>query len=76
MASDGAVGVESPAKRGETLQRDSDLMVEMGGIEPPSTAVILRLLRVQLVRAFYSALTFATSIQVNRPSLSKSPAQP
>ncbi len=36
-------------------------MVEMGGIEPPSTAVILRLLRAYLVKAFYSALTFATS---------------
>ena len=36
--------------------------VEMGGIEPPSIAEDLRLLRAQLVRAFYSAPTFATSI--------------
>jgi hypothetical protein len=36
--------------------------VEMGGIEPPSIAVIPRLLRAQLVSAFYSAPTFATSI--------------
>jgi len=34
----------------------------MGGIEPPSIAVIPRLLRAQLVNAFYSAPTFATSI--------------
>ena len=37
-------------------------MVEMGGIEPPSIAVSLRLLRAQLVISFYSAPTFATSI--------------
>jgi len=36
--------------------------VEMGGIEPPSIAVSLRLLRAQLVNAFCSAPTFATSI--------------
>jgi hypothetical protein len=36
-------------------------MVEMRGIEPRSTAVIPRLLRVYLVQTFYSALTFATS---------------
>ena len=35
-------------------------MVEMGGIEPPSIAVSLRLLRAQLVSAFYSAPTFVT----------------
>lgn len=38
------------------------VLVEMGGIEPPSIAVSLRLLRAQLVSAFYSAPTFATSI--------------
>jgi hypothetical protein len=43
-------------------QRDSDQMVEMGGIEPPSTAVILRLLRAYPVDSLYSAPTFATGI--------------
>jgi len=36
-------------------------MVEMGGIEPPSIAVILRLLRAQSVETFYSAPTFVTN---------------
>ena len=35
-------------------------MVEMGGIEPPSIAVIPRLLRAHPVQAFCSASTFAT----------------
>ena len=51
-------------------------MVEMAGIEPASIAEDLRLLRAQLVKAFYSAPTFATSIQVDEPSLSESPANP
>ena len=57
-------------------QRATTAMVEMGGIEPPSIAEDLRLLRAQLVKAFYSAPTFATSIQVDEPSLSESPANP
>lgn len=36
-------------------------VVEMGGIEPPSIAEILRLLRAQSVRTFYSAPTFVTN---------------
>jgi len=40
--------------------RDDDLMVEMGGIEPPSIAEILRLLRAQSVKTFCSAPTFVT----------------
>jgi len=36
-------------------------MVEMGGIEPPSIAVSLRLLRAQSVKTFYSAPTFVTN---------------
>jgi hypothetical protein len=43
-------------------QRATTEMVEMGGIEPPSIAEDLRLLRAQLVKAFCSAPTFATSI--------------
>jgi len=35
-------------------------MVEMGGIEPPSIAGILRLLRAQSVQTFCSAPTFVT----------------
>jgi len=35
-------------------------VVEMGGIEPPSIAEILRLLRAQSVQTFYSAPTFVT----------------
>lgn len=45
-----------------TQQRATTAMVEMGGIEPPSIAEDLRLLRAQLVKAFCSAPTFATSI--------------
>jgi len=37
-------------------------MVEMGGIEPPSTAVVMCLLRVYPAKAFYSALDFATGV--------------
>jgi len=48
---------------GPTASGDAwTVLVEMGGIEPPSIAVSLRLLRAQLVSAFYSAPTFATSI--------------
>jgi hypothetical protein len=50
--------------------------VEMGGIEPPSTAVVICLLRVYPVKAFYSAPEFATGIQSDEPSPSKSPAVP
>jgi hypothetical protein len=46
----------------QTPQYVTTAMVEMGGIEPPSIAVIPRLLRAHLVKAFYSAPTFATSI--------------
>tara|TARA_R110000868_G_scaffold346385_1_gene607466 strand:+ start:39395 stop:39508 length:114 start_codon:yes stop_codon:yes gene_type:complete len=35
-------------------------MVEMGGIEPPSIAEDLRLLRAQSVETFYSAPIFVT----------------
>ena len=45
-----------------TTTRDSDPMVEMGGIEPPSTAVVMCLLRVYPAKAFYSALDFATGV--------------
>jgi hypothetical protein len=34
-------------------------MVEMGGIEPPSTAVVICLLRVYPMESFYSAPEFA-----------------
>lgn len=39
---------------------DGAAMVEMGGIEPPSIAVSLRLLRAQSVKTFCSAPTFVT----------------
>jgi len=45
----------------EIPQRATRPMVEMGGIEPPSIAVILRLLRAQSVETFYSAPTFITN---------------
>ena len=50
------------ACRGDSHSARRRPMVEMGGIEPPSIAVSLRLLRAQLVKAFCSAPTFATSI--------------
>jgi hypothetical protein len=43
-------------------QRVTGPMVEMGGIEPPSTAVVMCLLRVYPVKSFYSAPEFATGI--------------
>jgi len=49
------------------------VVVEMGGIEPPSIAVIPRLLRAQPVQAFCSAPTFATGTHVDRPSLKEVP---
>ena len=51
-------------------------LVEMGGIEPPSTAVSLRLLRVQSAEAFSSAPTIRADTLVDRPSLRKSPPSP
>lgn len=36
-------------------------MVEMGGIEPPSIAVVVRILRAQSVESFCSAPTFVTN---------------
>jgi len=46
----------------------------MGGIEPPSIAVILRLLRAQSVQTFYSAPTFVTDTYVDEPSLGEVPS--
>ncbi len=48
-------------------------VVELGGIEPPSNAVILRLLRAQSVKTFCSAPTFSTDTQVDGPSLERVP---
>ncbi len=45
--------------RGPGLLCDNGF-VEMGGIEPPSIAEILRLLRAQSVQTFCSAPTFVT----------------
>lgn len=48
-------------------------VVEMGGIEPPSIAFELRLLRAQSVKTFCSAPTFSTDTQVDGPSLERVP---
>ena len=47
--------------QGRRAFRVMTTMVEMGGIEPPSIAVSLRLLRAQSVKTFYSAPTFVTN---------------
>lgn len=62
--------VTMPTMPHVSTTRDSDLMVEMGGIEPPSTAVVMCLLRAYPMEAFYSALEFAIGSQTNEPSLS------
>ena len=50
--------------------RESDSEVEMRGIEPRSTAVVVCLLRVYPVKTFYSAPEFATGTYSDKPSLS------
>ena len=47
--------------------------MEMGGIEPPSTAVSLRLLRVQSAEAFSSAPTIRADTLVEAQPQKKSP---
>ena len=55
---------EDPAERYSSTRDNGSVpqgtVVEMGGIEPPSIAVSLRLLRAQSVQTFYSAPTFVT----------------
>lgn len=51
-------------------------MVEMPGIEPGSTAVVIRLLRVYPMKSFYSAPTLCIGNDVDGPSLSESPRTP
>jgi hypothetical protein len=59
-----------------SLSRDSGSGVEMRGIEPRSTAVVVCLLRVYPVKTFYSAPEFATGTYSDKPSLSLSPSTP